>query len=362
MFIALLILSIVLFLATFIPVSRSHVWFIRDLDFPRVQILIVTLGLIPMIAIYSDWHNIFSWLAISLCISSVLYQLSWVIPYCPLFPKEVETSTKKENNTSISILCSNVLMTNKNAQSLIDQVTTYEPDILVTLETNLWWEKQLHELEKNYPHLIKCPQENLYGMHVYSKLPLENATIEFLIDNEIPSIHCCVNLCTNQKIRMHFLHPTPPSPTENDSSSERDAELIMVAKSIANTEDPIIVTGDLNDVAWSKTTRLFRRLSGLKDPRRGRGMFNTFHADYWFMRWPLDHLFHSSHFKLHTITRLYIKGSDHFALLTKLTLENTDIDKEPNPPLTDDDKALINERQDDQNSHGQRAPNPMTTS
>ncbi|MGH8017933.1 MAG: hypothetical protein ACREIA_06535, partial [Opitutaceae bacterium] len=51
---------------------------------------------------------------------------------------------------------------------------------------------------------------------------------KFLIEHDVPSVHGCITLADGPTVELHFLHPTPPSPTENDDSEERDAELVMV--------------------------------------------------------------------------------------------------------------------------------------
>jgi len=180
---------------------------------------------------------------------------------------------------------------------------------------------RLDRLEQEYPFTLKHPLDNAYGMLLYSRLPLIGGRVEFLVQEDVPSMHARVELRSGDQVELHFLHPRPPAPGENDESTERDAELLIVGKGIGESREPVIVAGDLNDVAWSHTTRLFQKISGLLDPRRGRGSFNTFHAKYPWLRFPLDHVFHSAHFKLVRLERQPYFGSDHFPILAVLSFE-----------------------------------------
>lgn len=159
-------------------------------------------------------------------------------------------------------------------------------------------------------------------MVLYSKFPLENTSVKYLVEADIPSIHTQVILKNGTSIQLFAVHPTPPVPNENPSSKERDKELLMVADLAKAAKIPVIVIGDLNDVAWSYTTLLFLKMSGLLDPRRGRGFFNTFDAHYFFMRFPLDHTFISTHWKLKEIHRLNNFNSDHFPIFISLQYED----------------------------------------
>ncbi|MGD8975927.1 MAG: endonuclease/exonuclease/phosphatase family protein [Desulfobacterales bacterium] len=313
-----------------------------------------------METILLDLSHIATWSLIVVVLLCLVYHAWWILPYTRVFPVEVKSAIIVDSQRTLRIMTANVLTPNRNAKALIELVHENEPDIIVTLESDKWWQSRLDTLESDYPYTSKCPLDNLYGMHVYTRLRLTDSHIEYLVEPDIPSMHTLVSLPSGHKIRTHFLHPAPPSPTENEKSSERDAELIIVAKSVAESDAPVIVTGDLNDVAWSETTRLFRKISGLLDPRLGRGMFNTFHADYWFVRWPLDHLFHSDHFTLSRISRLRGFGSDHFALFTELVLEVGRDVQQSNLKADEDDLDWAKEKVDDQGISKKDVPQPET--
>ncbi|MGY8838428.1 MAG: endonuclease/exonuclease/phosphatase family protein [Enterobacterales bacterium] len=322
MLIALAIIIGFFLLVTLLPISYSQHYLVRSCDFVRLQVFYIA-SFVAVTSLFLLWQSsAIGYVLIALTSFFIMFlQGKWIYPYTWLAKKEVQSAPKHIDH-SIRIMSANVLMSNHKSEQLISLVDEHQPDLLITLESDSWWENKLSVIKKNYPYYIECPKDNRYGMHLYSKFKILDAQICELIEDDIPSIHILFENDEGLEMQGHFIHPAPPSPTEEDSSRPRDSELIMVAKALKNPTRPTIVAGDLNDVAWSRSTRLFMQISGFLDPRKGRGFYNTFHASYFFMRWPLDHLFHSQGFKVKRIKRLAKYGSDHFALLTELSYEN----------------------------------------
>ncbi|MCI5107382.1 MAG: endonuclease/exonuclease/phosphatase family protein [Pseudomonadales bacterium] len=347
-----------LLLLTLLPLSRNRHWIIRGMDFPRLQFASFAALLLLAELIVLDLGEPLAMALLGITALCLIWQISWILPYTPLWPVEVKAAGSADNDRMLSILTANVLTPNRNADALLALVAKHEPDVLVTLESDQWWQDQLDSLSDRMPHSIKCPLDNLYGMHVYSRLPLSEATVDYLVEDHVPSMHALLTLRNGVQVRLHVLHPAPPSPTENPESAERDAELVVVARSVADSDQPIVVTGDLNDVAWSATTRLFRKLSGLLDPRVGRGMYNTFHADYPIARWPLDHLFHSEHFILRSLERMPHIGSDHFALLVRLIHAPQRGEEQQGPEVQQQEQKWADELADAQDVEAGDVHNP----
>ncbi|USA48354.1 endonuclease/exonuclease/phosphatase family protein [Acinetobacter sp. C26M] len=311
--------ALVIWLSFWSLIPRDEWWF-RGADFPRLQIL--ALGIITffaMLFVLSDWTLSTELLFIGL-VAALAYQLKMVLPYTPLWRKQVQKVKKEQFNPEqqISLLVANVLTPNHKYHLLIEHIETLKPDLVLTLESNSAWQQALSKIEQDYPFRVPVPLENLYGMHLYSRLPLNNTEVKFILSDEIPSIHTCLTLPSGVQVQLYCLHPKPPSPTEAKDSTLRDAELLIVGDQIKDLDQSCIVMGDLNDVAWSRTTRLFQRISGLLDPRVGRYFMNTFHADYPLLRWSLDHIFHSTDFGLVEMKRLPHIGSDHFPVYVVL--------------------------------------------
>ena len=335
------LISVFVIWLTFWSLIPRDEWWIRGADFPRLQILVLGLIAFVLLLVWDQPWDLWRQIILIALIAALAYQLKMVLPYTFIWKKQVKKVRKNQLNPEkqISLIICNVLTTNDKYHLLIEQIQKHQPDLILTLESDQTWQNALSVIEKDYPYRVPVPLDNLYGMHLYSRLELKDTEVKFILSDEIPSIHTTVILRSGQPVQLYCLHPKPPSPTEAKDSTLRDAELLIVGDQIKDLDESCIVMGDLNDVAWSRTTRLFQRISGLLDPRVGRHYINTFHADYPLLRWSLDHIFHSTDFALVHMKRLPHIGSDHFPVYVVLQtgrvfeqvqdeLEQTDVDEQ----------------------------------
>ena len=338
--------SVLLLMATVAGSTTHPHWAVRACDFPRAQILLAMMMLAGIEAgLFLDGYWL-RWLLLVALAVGMVWQARYILPYTPLMPKQVHPHRQPPGPQSFRMVVSNVEMDNHEHDRWLHVVREQDADLILVLEVNDRWMSCLEELRGQYPHVIAQPQDNCYGMALLSKLELIEPQVQYLVQDDIPSIHTQVQLSSGERIRLHGLHPRPPEPIRDQNAVPRDAELVIVGQQVRDEKQqrPTIVAGDLNDVAWSRTTRLFLHLSGMLDPRRGRGFYNSFHARHRLMRFPLDHVFHTHDFRLIELRLLEAVGSDHFPVLIELSHEPMAQHEQPEPEPAAGDEAEAREK------------------
>lgn len=328
---------------TLVSLSSSPHWSVRLWDFPRLQIaLLAAAAGIVHAAVFARGRPL-DWAFLAATGATAAWQGYKIFPYTPAAPLQVKGSARQPapgtpRRPSFRLLITNVLMENTQHDRILRVIRQADPDVILAVETDEKWARALRPLRETYPHGVDQPQDNWYGLMLFSRLELVDCKVEFLVQDDIPSVFTQVQLPDGPRVFLRGIHPRPPEPIRDQDSTPRDAELVVVGKLIQEAPDqPTVVAGDLNDVAWSASSQLFARLAGLLDPRRGRGFYNSFNANNPLMRWPLDHVFHSHHFRLVAMRRLPNIGSDHFPMMVELSYEPDAPLEQPKPELRESD-------------------------
>lgn len=333
-------LGFIVLTSTLLSMTPLKNWWARVCDFVPLQVLIISLVSLAMFAFAEGLPDkVSGYLYTAALVAVLIRNLVIIYPYTAFHTFDSLPSSKGiSKDSSISIVYCNVLMANRQNEKLLSVVRSCDPDMLLFAETDEWWRSKLEVLKKDYPFYKELPKENTYGMIFYSRLEFEDEGFRYLVEKDVPSLFPVVTLKDGNRIQCCFIHPRPPVPGESDDSVPRDKELLIVSEIARKSRLPVIVAGDMNDVGWSPSSRLFRKNSMLLDPRIGRGLFATFNAKFPLFRWPLDHIFHSAEFRVRKIRKLGHTGSDHFPIYVKLTYEPDKAGGQQHPAPDADDK------------------------
>lgn len=312
-------ISILVLIASILPKIPSSYWVFRSTDFGKIQVFYIAIVLF-LVGFLLPQKNTTFWILQSLLLGSIVYHGFILFKYTHFYPvkksKPQYTSSKK-----LSFISANVYQFNTDYEQFIQLIKKYQPDVFLTMESNGDWEKALEKLEVEYPYQHKVSLENTYGIHLYSKFEIIESQSHYFVADDIPSIEAVIKSQQGYKFVFFGVHPPPPSPTEEKTSKERDGDLLSVAKRVKELHLPTIVVGDFNNVAWSKSSILFRKTSELIDPRIGHGFVSTFHAKYKFLRFPIDLMFHSTDVFVTQLKTLENFGSDHLPVYCEFFID-----------------------------------------
>jgi endonuclease/exonuclease/phosphatase (EEP) superfamily protein YafD len=331
-------------LVTVLPLIPSNESVIRIWDFPRIQVAAVLAVALVCAPFLLPLRNRRAMAFVAALAGALAWQVYAIWPYTPLHEPEAKVLTGCEPESRLSLLVANVLIDNRDSAPLLALVDRVRPDLVLLVETDSWWDRQLEPLKHTFPHVMSHPLENAYGIHLFSRFELVAPEVRFLVEEDVPSIKTGLRLPSGALITFYGLHPKPPPLQDTE---ERDAELLIVGKEVREDAAPSVVAGDLNDVAWSRTNSLFQEVSGLLDPRIGRAPYATFNADWPLLKWPLDHVFFEASFRLLEIAVLEGVGSDHFPLFVSLCHDTATADVQdqpvPEPSALDAAEEMIRE-------------------
>lgn len=323
-YIALGIVAILIAIGSLLSVFRNtDSRFLKILDFPRIQFFLISLCSLILFIVLSKMWKWYDYLIVVGLLGSMVIQGRYLVNYTSLVPVKVPTAKSvSASDNHLSLLLSNVKMSNNNVRPLIGLIENKKPDLVLAMEVDEWWAENLKVIEKEYPYAHETINEEAYGMSLFSKYPLKGLDVHYMQNEKVPSFETTITLATGKTLTFHAVHPVPPTYYEElpDNEGQKEVAMEKVGEKIKNRKFPAIVAGDINDVVWSYTDKLTGTHDMLYDVRVGRGFYNSYNANNFLMRWPLDHVFVTKEFRLKKLERLSKIGSDHFPIYVELVL------------------------------------------
>ncbi|NNF90132.1 MAG: hypothetical protein HKM96_02035, partial [Boseongicola sp.] len=154
----IVILGSLVAVVTVLPLSRSHRWWIRGWDFPRVQIAVVG----AVVLLLSAWvGGLFGLAMVIAMLVCTLYQLYRIVPMMPFFPEDIAIGEPR--NGDLSLFALNVEMENDKAEDVLATIREQSPDVLFLMEINQDWLDVLEPILKDYQTVLREPKDNYYG-------------------------------------------------------------------------------------------------------------------------------------------------------------------------------------------------------
>jgi endonuclease/exonuclease/phosphatase (EEP) superfamily protein YafD len=198
------------------------------------------------------------------------------------------------------------------------------PDVVALLELT---ERTAQKLDKAglasaYPHrFVKTSEEPLAGAGLYSRIPIEGASLLPTVTSAMPGATVRVG---GVAVRVQAVHVAPPL---GELVGRWQAEHVALAKLARTSRDALVLAGDFNS---GRQHPVWRELAaaGLTDAHeaRARGVVRTWPDDHAFLPavLDLDHVMVSRQLVVLAVSERSGLGSDHQALVAEIAVTSAD--------------------------------------
>lgn len=173
--------------------------------------------------------------------------------------KQLEAAVDTDGFTVMSF---NVLATSDRGQDVTDYMINLAPDIAVIMETP-GIERSLGRLATTFPYHIGCENTATCDLSLFSRTPLINAQMHLLGPLKHERLISARTIINGRPVTIVALHLSKPY-----FDGIAIAELWQITHLLRQIDGPVLLTGDFNSAAWSRSVRQFVNRSQLIPPPR----------------------------------------------------------------------------------------------
>ena len=258
-------------------------------------------------------------------ILSVAGRLRWagvaflgaVVNLAVIVPLYLGDAPQAVGGPSIRLVSANVHRGNREYSKLIELIRSSKADAVLLIEVNRTWLGRLAALSDLFPHSVARPQEDNFGMALFSRFPLSPAVIETAADMDYPILIATPEV-EGKSVTVIGAHPPPPIST--DFVKMREQYVDVLAGYVSRQRGNVVVLGDLNTTSWSPLFEGFIRKTGLRDSRKGFGVQPTWPTWIPPLSIPIDHCLVSRGISVTSRCIGPRVGSDHYPLIVDVEI------------------------------------------
>jgi endonuclease/exonuclease/phosphatase (EEP) superfamily protein YafD len=219
--------------------------------------------------------------------------------------------------SEVKLLVANVHVGLTDVRPLLQLIRSESPDVIGIIELSPATAAALAELSADYPLQLNQPQDDPFGIGLWTRMPGAKMELSLAPPLELPVLQMTT---PTPALKLWLVHPFPPLGARG--SQARDQQLSALALAVG--PDPLaLVAGDLNTSPWSAAYRQLRADTRLQDSRAGHWPWPTWYARGGIsalLAVPIDHVLHGSAWRVLEWRVGPDIGSDHRPVIVTLAV------------------------------------------